>query len=149
LTPLERNMLGNNACICLNPARLPADAQTVSVGRQVDVHGAAEVRAGRYRAANARSSYIEYEFDPAAEARFVALPGVESDHDVVVSWREGRGPWRPGRKVRLLRPRRSDEPAVIELERLINWSGAPVSAIRIGFTDPGMLEVSGTPRLVR
>jgi hypothetical protein len=149
LTPLERNMLGSGTCVLLYPTRLPPDARTVSVGRRVDVHEVAEFEAGRYRAASARSSYVEFEFDPAAGGRFVALPGLESDQDIVVCWHEGQGPWRPAQTVRLLRPRRSDEPAVIELERLIHFSGAPVRAIRIAFTHPGVLEISGAPRLVR
>jgi hypothetical protein len=149
LTLPERYALGDDACVALDPVSPPPQARIVSVGRRVEIRKAAELEPGRYRRGEGPVSYVEYAFEPAAGARFVALPGLEADHDVVVSWHDGAGPWRSAQKVRLLRPRLSDLPAVIDLRRLIQWSGESVDAIRIGFTNPGVLEISGAPRLLR
>jgi hypothetical protein len=142
-------VLGNNTCVNFHPVRLPPQARTVSVGRRAWIREAKEIQAGRFRCRDAQSSFLEYRFEPAAGARFVALPHLEADHDVVVSWHEGAGPWRPTQNVRLLGPRQGDLPAVIDLQRLINWSGEPVTGIRIGFTHPGLLAVGESPRLLR
>ncbi len=122
--------------------------QILSIGRRSAVHAVREIGPGRYRGTYG-PSYVEFQFDSTAGARFLALPGLRTDQDVVVSWREGSEPWRPAKSVRWLRSGRSDLPVVIDLERLIHWSGKPVTGVRIAFTRPGELAVSESPRLLR
>jgi hypothetical protein len=149
LTQRERNVLGSEACVSLNPARITPGTHIVSIGRRVQLCATQEIRPGRFRGDYATASYLEYEFDSGMQARYLALPGLEADQDVLVSWCESAGRWRPGQSVRWLRPHQTDEPAVIDFQRLIQWSGKPVARVRISFTRTGELALGGAPRLLR
>jgi len=148
LNPVERLILGSGTCVSLNPASLPADAQTLTVARPVELHNAKEIARGQYRGENG-ASYLEFEFDATPDARFLYLPGLKADQDVVVVRRDDNGHWRSGRNVRWLKSPRATAKAAIDLERMIHWPSNPISRIRVQFTCPGEIALSGPPRLLR
>ena len=57
------------------------------------------------------------------------------------------GSWRGGNNLLWRRSPRAD--AFIDLQRLIHWSGSPLSRIRLQFTCPGELALAGPPCLLR
>jgi len=147
LTQYERTVLGAGACVSLNPPRLRADAKTVAVARRVEMHNAGEIDRGRYHVENA-DSYIEFEFDRAPQARFLCLPGLQADQDVLILRSDAEGRWRPGLNVRWLGSPRRDA-AAIDIERLIHWPLTPIARVRIQFTRPGEIALTEPPRLLR
>jgi hypothetical protein len=148
LSPLERVLLGSGTCVSLNPARLPRDARSVSLARLVRMRGTRSVEPGRFQGEHG-GSWIEFEFESGAGGRFLELPGLIADQDVLIWKREPSGWWRAGRVVRWLRAPRCDVPAVIDLERLFHWPDGPVWAIRVQFTRPGEIALERPPRLLR
>jgi hypothetical protein len=148
LEPWERLVLGSGTCVSLNPARLPADVRTLTVARRVELGDAQEIGRGRYRGENGHS-YLEFEFDATPRARFLYLPGLKADQDVLLLRRDDNGRWRSGQNVRWLQSPRPEAPAAIDLERMIHWSSNPISHIRVQFTRPGEIALSEPPRLMR
>jgi hypothetical protein len=148
LTPAERICLGAGSCPSAKLPRSLPDMQTLAVARRLEVSKASEIKPGRFRLME-WPSYIEYEFNPTTEARFLALPGLTADQDVVVAWQVASGEWRQGQSFRWLRSHLSDGDAVVDLRRLIHLSVKPISRIRVQFTNRGELALDGLPRLLR
>ena len=148
LTTAERICLGAGSCPSAKPPRSLPDLQTLAVARRTEVSKASEIQPGRFRLTEA-PSYIEYEFDPTTEAKFLSLPGLDADQDVVVAWQAASGEWRQCQSFRLFRSHLGDGDAVVELDRLINLPVRPLSRIRIYFTNQGELALDGPPRLLR
>ncbi len=146
LTPAERIALGSGTCASFAPAHPKPDARTLAIAHRVATHAVREFEPGVFRLKN-WPAYIEFEFDPAPEARYLVLPGLTADQDVVVLLMDSEGHWRSGRNVRWLKSTPTD--AAIDLERLIYWSGGPLSRIRVQFTSPGKLALEAPPRLLR
>ncbi len=146
LMPVERIALGAGTCASLVASHLEPDARTLSIARRVVVHEVSEFKPGQFHPEN-WPAYIEFEFDPAPGARYLVLPGLAADQDMVVLFKEESGRWRSGQNVRWLKSPRTD--AAIDLERLIHWSGSPLARIRLQFTCPGELALEGPPRLLR
>ena len=90
---------------------------------------------------------LEFEFDSTSQARYLFLPGLAADQDVVVSWRDDVGCWRPGLNLRWVRSDRNETPAVIDLDRLIHWPTSAVTRIRVEFTCPGEIRARRTASL--
>ncbi len=105
LNRYERTVLGAGACVSLNPPRLSAGAKTAAVARRVEMHHADKIDRGRYHGANG-DSYIEFEFDPAPQARFLFLPGLQADQDVLILRTDEKGRWRRPKRT-LARPSRA------------------------------------------
>ncbi len=148
LTAAERISLGAASCPSGKLPDSPRDLQTLAVARRIEVSKASEVQPGRFRLMEA-PSYIEYEFDPTTEAKFLSLPGLDADQDLVVAWQVPSSEWRQCQAFRLLRSHLGDGDAVVDLDRLINLPDRPISRIRIYFTNRGELALDGPPRLLR
>jgi hypothetical protein len=144
LTPFERIALG--AGTCASPAHLQPDTRTVSIARRVGSLRVTEFKPGTYRPEK-WPAYIEFEFDVTPEARYLVLPGLAADQDVIVRLTDDANHWRGGHRIRWLRSPRTD--AAIDLERLIFWSGNAPERIRLEFTTPGEIALEGAPRLLR
>ena len=112
-----------------------------------DLREVTEFKPGKFRPKFGGASYIEFEFGSAPDARYLLLPGLAADQDVIVLLSDKPGRWRGGQNVRWLKSPSAD--ASIDLQRLIHWSGRPLSGIRLQFTCPGELALTGTPRLLR
>jgi hypothetical protein len=145
LTENERIALAGGTCASLVPVHAER-ARTLSIARRVDVHEVKELAPGRFRRQGS-PGYIEFEFDPAPGARYLLLPGLAADQDLVVFLTEDANRWRGGQNVRWLRSPRAD--AAIDLTRLIHWPGSAPSRIRVKFTRPGEIALGGPPRLLR
>jgi hypothetical protein len=145
LTDVERIALGAGTCVSLVPAHVER-ARTLAIARRVAIREVMELTPRRFHRQRP-PGYIEYEFDPAPNARYLVLPGLAADQDVIVFLTEDKARWRGGHNVRWLRSPRTD--AAIDLERLIHWSGAAPSRIRLKFTGPGEIALEGPPRLLR
>lgn len=148
LTAAERTWLGASSCPSGKLPDSSSDLQTLAVARRTEVFKASEVQPGRFRLTEA-PSYIEYEFDPTTEAKFLSLPGLNADQDLVVAWQVPSGEWRQCQSFRLFRSHLGDGDAVVDLARLIHLQDRPISRIRIYFTNSGELALDGLPRLLR
>jgi len=148
LTETERLAIGAEACVSLNPAQLEPGARTLAVARRVAIDHARELEPGRYRSERLPAG-IRFEFDQVADARYLVLPGLSADQDVVVVWCDDEGRWRSGQSVRWLQSPPGGSPAVIDLERLIHLRQGPLPRIAIHFTRPGEIALAGPPRLLR
>ena len=148
LTHAERLILGAETCASIEPAHLEPDARVLSLARRVEIRGAREIESGRYQSTRMPAS-ITYEFVPATQARYLVLPGLSADQDVVMLWLDGRNRWRSTQSVRWLHSPRADAPAVIDLERLIHRPESPLSRIEIQFTKSGEIALEASPRLLR
>jgi hypothetical protein len=147
LTSTERIALGAGACLSLNPSRPGSHAQTILVGRRPELQSAHELRPGTYRGTSS-DSFLEFDFEPVAKARYLAIPGLTADQDVIIQWREGDAVWRSGQKVRWIRPTDADSSVVIDFERLIHYLGGPITGVRVFFTQAGELTIDGAPALL-
>lgn len=145
LAPVERIALGAGTCASLVAARAP-QAQTLSIARRVATHDVNEFKPGSFKR-DRLPGYIEYEFGPAAGARYLVLPGLTASEDVIVVMTDDAAHWRSGQNVRWLKSPRTD--ATIDLKRLIHWSGDAPTRIRVKFTSPGEIALAGPPRLLR
>jgi hypothetical protein len=148
LSEQEIVALGSGTCSFLRPAQLEPMARIIAIARRVEIHEAFEWKEGRFRSRN-WPSYIEFEFDATADGRYLLLPGLTADQDLVVSCCGSSGRWRPGLNLRWLRSEGNDSTAAIDLDRLIHWPAKSVSRIRVAFTRPGELALDGPPRLLR
>ena len=92
---------------------------------------------------------MRYEFEPTEDARYLILPGLKTDQELEIYFRDGQERWPPARFVRWLASHLSDEPPVVDLERMIHLWGEPVTQIAIQFTRPGEITLSAPPRLTR
>jgi hypothetical protein len=148
LSPAERMALGAGGCVSPDPPRGGPQADTLAVARRVVLQGVREVHPGRFRSELVPGSIV-FEFDPAPDARFLMLPGLKADQDVLICWCDEVGTWRPGQHVRLLSSLRTEGAGVVDLERVIHWWGKPISRIAVQLTRPGELALQGPPRLLR
>ncbi|MGO9462970.1 MAG: acyltransferase family protein [Isosphaeraceae bacterium] len=148
LTRYERTVLGAGACVSFNPPRLSGVEETVAVARRVEMRYVDPIDRGRYHGENG-DSYIEFEFEAAPQARFLYLPGLQADQDILVLPCDEKGRWRSGLHVRWLQSPGCDAAAAIDIERPIHWPLTPISRIRMQFTRPGEIALSEPPRLVR
>ena len=103
---------------------------------------------GRYRS-NLVPGSIKFAFDPANEPRFLVLPGLEADQDLIIFLCDIKGRSLEGRSIRWLHAPRADGPAVVELESIIHWWREPVSQITVQLTRPGEIALDAPPRLLR
>jgi hypothetical protein len=92
---------------------------------------------------------LRIEFDPTTGARFLNLPGLRTNQELVIGPRDGQGRWRPAQYVHVMPPTGGNDGALIDLRSLIHWWGEPISALAIHFTRPGEIALSGLPRLIR
>jgi hypothetical protein len=148
LSPSERMALGAGGCVSPDAVRDTPQAHTLVVARRVAMQDVREVDPGRFRS-DLVPAFMVFEFDPAPGARFLMLPGLKASQDVLICWCDQGGAWRPGQNVRWLPSPRTESAAVVDLERVIHWSGKPLSKIAVHFTRPGELALQGPPRLLR
>jgi len=120
----------------------------VSIGRCLELQNIREDRPGRYRS-NLVPGSIKFAFDSASEPRFLVLPGLKADQDLIISLCDIKGRSREGRSIRWLHAPRADGPAVVELENIIHWWREPVSQITVQLTRPGEIALDAPPRLLR
>ena len=142
LTREERMALASGACVSLNPARPGPHARTIAVARRVQINQAREIEPGHY-VSDQGPGAIVFEFDPTPGARFLMLPGLKADQDVVIAWSDRAGRWRPGQNVRWLHAPRPEAPAVVDLERLICLEKSPLTRVAVRLALPGD---AGPPR---
>ncbi len=148
LTPAERIAVGSGACASFSPGQPNADARTLAVARRLELNQVREDKPGQYRS-DVSVGYIRFEFDPTPEARFLVLPGLRADQNLMINCSDPRGRWRPGRYFQWLKSPKSDSPAVIDLESMIHIWGEPITQFTIRFTRPGEIALQGYPRLLR
>jgi hypothetical protein len=133
-----------------SPASLQPDvlSQTLAIARSIEIQSAIDEESGPFRMTN-RSAYVEFAFDPVANARYLWLPGIAIDQDVYVSWCDSAGRWRPGQSLRLSRSDQAASQVTIDLIRLVHWPAYPVARIRVKSTAPDKIALIGAPRLLR
>jgi hypothetical protein len=148
LTSVERLALGAGACAYLRPGRPDPEARTLSIARVVELNNIHESAPGRYRT-NRVPAFIKYEFQPTSQARFLVLPGLCGDQELVIFRVDAQGRWRPGQNIRWVQPLRYDSTAVVELNGLIHWRGGPLTQIAVRLSRPGEIRLGGPPRLLR
>jgi hypothetical protein len=148
LTPAERRALGSGACASLSPGRPGADAVTLAIARRIELNDLRQDRPGRYRSDRGPGS-LKCIFDPTAGARFLELPGLRTDQELVISWCHAGGKWRPGHSFRWLASPPPAGPPVVNLESLIHWSEEPITEIAIQLTRAGEIALEAPPRLLR
>jgi hypothetical protein len=120
----------------------------LSIGKCLELKNIREDRPGRYRSTLAPGS-IKFAFDPANEPRFLVLPGLQADQDLIIFLCDIKGRSLEGRSIRWLHAPRADGPAVVELENIINWWNEPVRQITVQLTRTGEIALGGPPRLLR
>jgi hypothetical protein len=147
LTAAERLALGSGACPYLRPAAPGPGARTVAVAKRIELHSMLESGAGRYRSDGIPGS-IKIEF-PRSEARYLELPGLAADQELVIFRCDPQGRWRPGPNFHWVQPRGHDSNAVVDLDGLIHWWGEPLTEIAIQLTRTGEVSLQGPPRLLR
>ena len=120
----------------------------VSIGRCLELQNIREDQPGRYRS-NLVPGSIKFAFDPAKEPRFLVLPGLQANQDLIIFLCDVKGRSLEGRSIRWLQAPRVDGPAVVELESIINWWREPVSQITVQLTRTGEIALGAAPRLLR
>jgi hypothetical protein len=145
LTLGERIALGAGTCAPLIPDPMER-AHTLAIARQVATRDINVLGPGRYERGRL-PGFIEFEFEPAAGARYLFLPGLAADQDVIVVLTNDSSRWRGGQSIRWLKSPRTD--AAIDLARLIHWSGEAPARIRVKCAGPGEIALGGPPRLLR
>ncbi len=148
LTRAERLALGSAACVSLTPGRLGADARTVSISKCQELQHIRQDQPGRYRS-DLVPGAVKFAFDPTTDARFLALPGLRTDQDLIIFLCDETGRWRVDQSIRWLQSPRSEGPPVVDLDSIMNWWGKPISAIAIQLTRTGEISLEAPPRLVR
>jgi hypothetical protein len=148
LTERQRFGLGSECCSSLSPATLDPGARILAIARPEGMFHARELQPGRYRA-EALPAGLRFEFDPGPHARYLVLPGLAADQDVVIFWCDDAGRWRPVQSVRWLKPPQTSNAAIVDLDSLIHRPNYPLSGIAIQFTRPGEVQLAGFPRLLR
>jgi hypothetical protein len=147
LTAAERLALGSGACAYLRPAEPGPDARTVAVAKRIELYKMLESGAGRYRSDDI-PGFVKIEF-PTSEARYLELPGLTADQQLVIFRCDSQGRWRPGQKVYWVQPRGHDSHVVVNLDGLIHWWDTPLTSIAIHLTRTGEVSLQGLPRLLR
>jgi hypothetical protein len=145
LTLAERISLGAGTCAPFFSAPLE-QARTLSIARRVTTCDFNELGPWRYKR-DLVPGYIEFEFEPATGARYLFLPGLVSDQDVIVVLTDDATHWHGSRNLRWLKSPRAD--ATIDLRRLIHWWGDAPARIRLKCVGPGEIALGGAPRLLR
>lgn len=125
-----------------------ADAETLAVARQVELSHIHESGAGCYQSDQYNGS-ITFEFPLAQEARYLELPGLETDQELVILRRDEQGLWRPRDNLRWAKAQGTGKAVVIDLDSLIHWRGEPITQIAIQLTRPGEISLQAPPRLIR
>jgi hypothetical protein len=148
LTRPERMAIGAGACVFGQGSRPGPGVATLAVARKARTERAQETLPGRYHMDDA-GAFVEYEIDSVAGARYLVLPGLRSDQDLMVYWCAASAVWYPGWNVHWFANPRPDAMAVIDIDRLIQWTGKPISRIRIVSAGPGNLCLDAPPRLSR
>ncbi len=95
LTPVERIALGAGTCASMAAVHPQSEARTLSVARPVDLREVTEFKPGKFRP-KFDGAYIEFEFGSAPDARYLLLPGLAADQDVIVLLSDKPGRWRGG-----------------------------------------------------
>jgi hypothetical protein len=147
LTPAQRLALGSGACAYLRPAVTDPHAQPLSVARLVRLSHISEVAPRQYRSEDV-PAFILLEFQPTSLARYLELPGLLADQELIIFRIDAQGRWRPGQNLHWEQPRQI-KGAMVNLDGLIHWWGEPITQIAIQFTRPGQISLSALPRLLR
>jgi hypothetical protein len=133
----------------MTPAHHRDSDELLAIATRTKTVNVKEIKPGTFER-TAYPSYLEFEFAPKPGARVLLLPGLDSDHDVLISWTDPAGLWLPGLTARwLLGKTAHPDAAAIDLQRLLQFTGNPISRIRVELTQPGVLSLSALPRLLR
>lgn len=144
----DRIALGTGACASMSFGKPGANVITLSIATPTKFDHVREYKPGQYRSGDVPGR-LQYEFEPTAGARFLVLPGLKTDQELEIYFRDVQERWRSARFVRWLPPPRAGEQPVVDLERMIHLWGEPVTQIAIQFTRPGEIALEGPPRLMR
>jgi hypothetical protein len=148
LTRAERIALGAGACASLNPGRPGADAVTLAIARRIELNEIRQDQPGRYRSDRVPGS-LKCTFDPTTGARFLELPGLRADQELMIFWCDAAGSWRPGHSFRWLTSPPPAGPPVVDLESMIHWPDEPITQMVIHLTREGEIALEAPPRLLR
>jgi hypothetical protein len=149
LTLQEQTVLLSGACVSMSTRDGPQPgARAVVIARRTKLKNVHELTVGKYQVAG-WPAFIEYEFDPTPESRFLSFPGLSADQDLNISWSDESGRWRLLRHVRWLKTPSPVSAPVIDLHRLVDWPTGRAARIRFEFTIPGELALQQPPSLLR
>lgn len=148
LTRAERVALGAGACAYLKPGKPSARTAAVATAQRVGQNGIEEVGPGLYRAERP-GGFIRFEFPATIGARYLTLPGLACDQDVVITRCTPTGVLRPRQTVIWAQPRQSPATPVVDLANLVHWWHEPITQIAIQIQRPGELYLPEPPRLLR
>lgn len=147
---LRRNhqvALGSGACAFRG--RPPAEASRPIVpGTLSKSERVTQQTSGIYTTGTVPGALI-YDFEPTADARFLILPGLKSDQQLIISYFDKLGRWRPAYFSRWMPPNPASDVDGIDLRSLSFLWGETITRIAIQFTNSGEIAMEGTPRLLR
>ena len=129
---------------CGNPG---TNVITLSIATPANFDHVHEYKPGHYRSSDVPGR-LQYEFKPTTAHRFLVLPGLKTDQELEIYFRDVQERWRSARFVLWLPPPRSGEQPVVDLERMIHLWGEPVRQIAVQLTRPGEIALEGPPRLM-
>ena len=144
----DRIALGSGACASLSCGNPDTNVTTLSIATPANFDHVHEYKPGHYRSSDVPGR-LQYEFKPTTGARFLVLPGLKTDQELEIYFRDVQERWRSARFVLWLPPPRSGEQPVVDLERMIHLWGEPVRQIAVQLSRPGEIALEGPPRLMR